>query len=97
MDFPAAACALHTWNHATLVDLNAAMQKVIADTEPIPGGGLIVIRSRTKQMPTVSETAVEIEIADTGHGTTLQLFLISTEGSHLAPPLRARSRVGGLV
>jgi hypothetical protein len=97
MDFAAAACALHKRNHATLVDLNAAIESVIADTESIPGGGLIVIRSRTRQVRTVLETAVEIEIADTEHGTTLRLFLMSTEASSIASPMSTRSRIGGLL
>jgi hypothetical protein len=74
MDFVAAARSRHKPNRTTLVDVNAALQSVIGDAESMPGGGLIVIRSRTKQMRKTSKTAVEIEITETGHGTTRYHF-----------------------
>jgi hypothetical protein len=92
MDFAAVSRGLHKPNRTTLVDLNAAMQNVIADAESMPGGGLIVIRSRTTQVRAVWKTAVEIEISDRRRGTTLRLSLPTATS---APSLSTKSRIGG--
>ena len=73
MDFGSVARDLR--RRVTLVDLQARMQGVIAEAESMPGGGLIQIRTRTERKSTGSVTAVEIEIASTGRGTTLRLSL----------------------
>jgi hypothetical protein len=73
MDFAGVARGFR--RQVTLVDLHARMQGVIAEAESMPGGGLIQIRTRTERRRTGSVTAVEIEVADTGRGTTLRLSL----------------------
>lgn len=67
----------------TLVDCNAAIQTVLADAESMPGGGLIVVRSRTTQMSTATETAVEIEITDTAKGRTLRFSVPTATAQRL--------------
>ena len=93
MDFAVVSRVFQKPNRTTLVDLNAAIQNVIADAESMPGGGLIVIRSRTRQMRTASKTAVEIEISDRRHGTTLRLSLPTA--TYNAQPLITKLRIGG--
>jgi hypothetical protein len=95
MDFAAVSRRLHKPNRTTtLVDLNAAMQNVIADAESMPGGGLIVIRSRTTPMRTAWKTAVEIEISDSRHGRILRLSLPTCT---TAPPLSTKARMGAFA
>ena len=93
MDFAVVSRGLQKPNRTTLVDLNAAIQNVIADAESMPGGGLIVIRSHTRQMRTASKTSVEIEISDSRRGTTLRLSLPTAP--YNAHPLITTLRIGG--